>query len=128
MTRQVKNSLLDTTHTVSKTYNVYTQAINEYEAWKFYGNFYLFFKPNTKGAIHVATDVEFRNGSQNPVNAMLGYIFSFKNNKDNSTINVELYFKLIDITRALPQDESKFFNRNSVGLTFGVPLNIPTVK
>lgn len=128
LTTRVASSLNDTTQNLKSTYNVYTSAITWYEAWNPYIHYYLFLGKGQKQGFHLNPQAEFRNTGQNPVNLALGYIFSFKNSKDNSVLNVEAYVKFQDIFKALPSQPSGFYNRNTIGLLFGIPINFPTIK
>ena len=127
LSRQVKTSENDTTQIVTQNYNVYTSVITEYMAWKPYLNYYLFFGKNGNNqAVHLIGEAEFRDNHQNPVNLGLGYIFSFKNSRDNSVINVEAFVKFMDVFKALPEQEAHFYNHNTIGLQFGLPFNLPS--
>ena len=128
LSRQIKTIENDTTQIITQNYNVYTSAITEYEAWKLYANYYLFFDKSSRQAIHLIQETEFRDTHQTPVNLGLGYVFSFKNGKDNALVNVEAYVKFFDVFKALPEQAAYFYNRNSIGLQFGIPVNIPTSK
>ncbi|HWK07686.1 MAG TPA: hypothetical protein VNS58_28840 [Puia sp.] len=125
---KVRTSLNDTTQKITQTYNVYTSPIKEYEAWNPYINYYLFLGKSQQQGLHLSSQAEFRNSGQNPVNLGLGYIFSFKNSKDNSVLNVEAYVKFQDLFKALPEQESHFYSRNTIGLLFGIPINFPTTQ
>ena len=128
LTVKVQTSAVDTTQKVTSTYNAYTTPITEYEAWNPYLNYYLFLGQGQKQGLHLSTQVQFRNTGQNPVNLGLGYIFSFKNSKAASVLNVEAYVKFQDLFKALPEQEAHFYNRNTIGLLLGIPINFPTTK
>jgi hypothetical protein len=112
----------DSTHVLTEKYNVYTDEVIEYDAWKLYLSYY--FSPRTKNsfALHSFTDFEFRNTKQNPLNFGIGVVTGLKNKKGNSAINVEMYIRFIDLFRSLPQEEIRWTRRNEIGLQFGVPL------
>jgi hypothetical protein len=118
----------DTTNTLGKKYNVYTDAVTNYRAFKLYGHYYYFFGKNNSYAVHPFADVELRESGQNPFGMGCGFVFSLKNKKDNSVFNVELYGKFRDMGKALPQIEYAMLRRNEVGLNFAVPLNLPKKK
>lgn len=114
----------DSTHTLATKYNVFTDKITEYKAWKIYTNFYRSIGQKRNSAIHLFSDVEFRDSDETPINFGLGFIFAMKNKKDNAVLNVEFFGKLVDIAKALPQDENSTIRRNVLGVNFGVPLNL----
>jgi hypothetical protein len=118
----------DTTNTLGKKYNVYTDPIETYKAVKFYANYYRFFGKDNAFAFHPFGEVEFRDSDANPFGLGLGIVFSLKNKKDNSVFNIELYGKLKDMGRALVYTEYGMFGRNEIGLNFAVPLNLPKKK
>lgn len=114
----------DSTHSLGTKYNVYIDPIIEYRAWKLYGNFYRSLGENRNAAVHFFSDVEFRDNNINPFNIGLGFVIAVKNKKDNSLFNIEFFGKLIDVGKALPQDEAKLINRNQIGINFGIPVNL----
>lgn len=118
----------DSTHSLATKYNVYTDDITEYNAWNLYGNYYYSLGKSRTIAIHIFPDVEFRDTKEYPFNVGFGMIFSIKNKKDNSLLNVEIFGKLIDVGKALPQDEKSLINRNQIGINFGVPINLVNKK
>ncbi len=128
VTVKIQTSAADTTQKVASTYNAYTSPIVEYEAWNPYLNYYLFLGKGQTQGLHLSTQAEFRNTGQNPVNLGLGYIFSFKNSKDASVLNVEAFVKFQDLFKALSEQETHFYGRNTIGLLFGIPINFPTTK
>lgn len=124
MTQSRKSVLADTTNTLGKKYNVYTDSIQEFKAWKIYLNYYYSLGKNNSMALHAFPEVQFRDSHKNPLNLGIGLIKSIKNRKDNAAFNVEIYAKFKDIGKALPQKEASFLNRNEIGLNFAVPLNL----
>jgi hypothetical protein len=126
ITRQVNTSSGDTAQSASETYNAYTTPIVEYKAWKPYVNYYLFLGKASKFGFHSEVDAEFRDTKVNPMDLTLGYVFSFKNSKDNSVINIEAYIKFQDLFKSLPDQAAYFYNRNTIGILFGIPINLPT--
>ncbi|HMI63949.1 MAG TPA: hypothetical protein VK518_23695 [Puia sp.] len=128
LTDAQKYSAGDSTHNIATKYNVYTDPITEYKAWKVYLNYYYVFGKKRNFALHVFPDVEFRDNRKNPFNSGAGFIFSLNNKKDKTLFNLEVYAKLIDIGKALDEDEVRFINRNEVGVHMGIPFNFPTFK
>jgi len=125
MTQTKRSVLADTTNSLGKKYNAYTDPITEYKAWKIYANYYYFLGKGNTMALHPFAELQFRDTDQNPFGLGLGFVKSLKNKKDNAVFNVEVYAKFKDIGRALPQKEAEFYNRNEVGINFAVPLNLP---
>lgn len=128
LTDSQKYTSKDSTRVISKKYNVYTDSIIEYKALKLYLNYYYFIGNANNFAVHFFPDIEFRDTKLNPINLGLGFVLSFKNAKDNSVINIELYGKLIDVTNALHQSETNLWKRNTIGLNMGIPFNFLTSK
>jgi hypothetical protein len=118
----------DSAHSLATKYNVYTDPITEYEAWRLYFNYYYSFGKNKDYGLHFFPDVEFRNTHENPFNIAAGMIIPVKNKTDKTIFNLEFYGKLIDVGKALPQDEAKFINRNQLGISLGIPIGLPTSK
>lgn len=128
MTQTKKSVLDDTTNSLGKKYNVYTDPINEYKAWRIYANYYYFLGKGNTIAIHPFAELQLRDTDENPFALGLGFVKSFKNKKDNAVLNIELYAKFKDIGRALPQKDAPFYNRNEIGINFAVPLNLNISK
>ncbi|HSU28154.1 MAG TPA: hypothetical protein VLJ68_07220 [Chitinophagaceae bacterium] len=118
----------DSTHSLSTKYFVYTHAITEYKAWKIYLNYYYFIGKTRTMAWHIFPDIEFRDTHKTPLNFGLGLVFAIKNKKDNLVFNMEAYGKLVDIGKVLPQEEKHFWNRNELGIRFGIPIDFPVFK
>lgn len=111
------------TRKVTDKYSAYTDTIVEYKSWKVNANLYYLFGKRDKSGIHVFPEFEIRNGLDNVWNGGIGYIFSFKDKKDTKTlINLEAYIKFIDIGN-VRRDASFFYNRNSIGVSVGLPFN-----
>jgi hypothetical protein len=126
-TLKIRNPSGDSTQTLTQKYNVFTSPISEYMAWKPYVNYYYFFgKDLTNQAVHLLAQAEFRDSHVDPVDLGLGYIFSFKNGKTNAVLNAEAYICFNDVFRSLPDQQAYFYNRNTIGLRFGLPINLPT--
>jgi len=123
-----KYTATDSTHSLSTKYNVYTDSITEYKAWKLYGNYYYSLGERRTMAIHLFPDVEFRDSKEYPFNLGVGFIFAIKNTKDKSLFNVEIFGKLMDIRKALQHDEKSLINRNQIGINFGIPINLLNKK
>ena len=113
----------DSTHLLVSKYNVYTDRITEYDAWKFCFSYYFSPGITSSYALHAFADLELRNTGENPLNAGAGFVFGTKNKKDDSAVNAEIYVRFVDITGALPQEEMSWIKRNEIGLQFGIPLN-----
>ncbi len=128
LTDSRKYGSADSTHSLATKYNVYTDPIIEYQAWKLYLNYYYTFGKKRNFSLHVFPDAEFRNTKENPANIGAGIILSIKNKKDATTFNIELYGKLTDVGKALKETESSFINRNIIGVNLGIPFNFPTSK
>ena len=126
LNKSIKSSLNDTSLSLSKDYNVYTDSIEEYEAWKPYVNYYFYFDRTNKQAVHALFEAEFRTTGVSPLNFGAGYIFSIKNSKDNSILNIEAYIKFIDVFYSLSNEKAGFFNRNTVGILLCIPFTLPT--
>ena len=119
----------DTTHILTEKWNVYTSPILEYMAWKPYVNYYYFFgKALTNQAIHLQAQAEFRDDGTSPIDLGLGYVFSFKNGKENALVNAEAFICFNDVFKSLPDQEMHFYNRNTIGLRFGLPVTLPANK
>jgi len=111
------------TRKVTNKYSAYTDTIVEYNSWKINANLYYLFGNRDKSGVHVFPEFEIRNGLDNVWNGGIGYIFSFKDKKDTKTlINLEAYIKFIDIGN-VRRDASFFYNRNSIGVSVGLPFN-----
>jgi len=123
LTDSRKFSSHDSTHSLGTKYNVYTDPVISYEAWKFYFNYHYYIGKKQNMALHFFPDVELRDTKQNPFNIGLGLVFSMKNKKDAPAVNVELYAKLVDAGKALAGTEDRLINRNEIGFHVGVPLN-----
>jgi hypothetical protein len=128
LTDSRKYTSSDSTHSLGTKYNVYTDPITEYEAWRLYFNYYYSFGKNKDYGLHFFPDVELRNTHENPFNIAAGLIIPVKNKTDKTIFNLEFYGKLIDVGKALPQDEAKFINRNQLGISLGIPIGLPTSK
>ena len=123
-----KYSVSDSSHSLSKKYNVYTDTITEYTAGKIYASYYYFFGKTRNYAAHLFPDIEFRSMGKNPLNIGFGLLMAVKNKKDNAIFNVELYAKWIDVANELQLEEQTTFKRNMIGLNIGVPLNFLNTK
>ncbi len=123
-----KYSAKDSAHSLAQKYSVYTDSVVEYKAFKLYANYYYYFGKTNNFALHFSPDVELRDTKLNPLNLSLGFIIAYKNKKDNTIANIELYTKFVDIGDALHLEEQNWINRNVIGVNFGVPLNIFSLK
>ncbi len=84
------------------------------------------FKNNS--AMHYFGDATFKEGGYQVYNVGLGFLHSFQNADDDKTkINLELYFKLLDLSNTLNLN-SNLLKRNEFGLRLAVPLNFFNFK
>jgi hypothetical protein len=103
-------------------YNAFTSPVEAFKAWQLYVNlYYLFGKQNVSG-LHFFPEVNFRSTNNNVLNLGVGYVVSFKDKKDKSIINAEAYVKFSDVGNSL-QQEMRFYKRNEIGVSFGIPFN-----
>lgn len=120
------NGIADTTRTVTKKYNAYTDPITDTEAWKFYANFYYLFGTRPFG-FHIYPEINFQDDKLTLVHLGLGYVVSFMNTKkDQPTVNAEAYVKFQDVFNQLQSDKKNFWNRNEIGINFSFPINLFT--
>jgi hypothetical protein len=112
-----------TARTVKNSYSVYTDPVVEFKTWMYYLNLYYMWGKKDKCGLHVFPSYEDRQDLTNTWNAGFGYIFSFKDKKDNKTIiNLEAFVKFLDIDNKAKAD-SRFYERNRIGVSVGVPFN-----
>ena len=118
----------DTTRTISRVYNAYTDPVNEYQQWSLFANFFYMFTGRTSG-FHIYPSVDIRDHDNSTLTHLgIGYAISFINEKkDQPVINVEGYVKFIDLFNKLDINQ-KFWNRNEIGIRFTLPLNFLTDK
>lgn len=125
-TRKLTNSSGDVTRVVEKKYSAYTDPIAETEGWKVFINSYFMFGRKPSG-FHYFPEVNWLDNKTTVLNMGLGYIVSFVNSKkDQPVINTELYFKLLDMTDQSSSGISGVWNRNELGVSFTLPLNLFT--
>lgn len=87
-------------------------------------DFYQFLFQQNTCAIHLYPNGEFSKGSGPIFNLGIGFMYSFKDKKDEkgkALINAELYFNLNDIGNERNTDRP-VIDRNEIGLRFGLPL------
>jgi len=121
-TYKIVNSSGDTTRTVTKKYNVYTNPITLYTNWSAFANFYFLFGSRPSG-IHLFPELDYRSDKLWIANAGIGYIISFLNSKSGqAAINAEAYVKFLDLGNQQRQS-STFWNRNEIGVSFTLPVN-----
>jgi hypothetical protein len=125
-TKKIVNTAGDVTRTVEKKYNAYTDPIIDDEGWKFFLNSYFLFGKKPSG-IHFFPEINFQDNKTTIANMGLGYIVSFTNTKkDQPVVNMEIYFKLLDMTDQGGSGISGVWNRNELGLSFTLPINLFT--
>lgn len=111
--------------TSTKKYFVYTGDYKDKKAGiRFFADAYWFLLKNNVAAVHLFPAVSFRNKEKPLYSCGGGFMYSFKDKKDDkgkALINAELYYKLTDITNSRNFDKS-LFERNEIGLRFGLPL------
>ena len=125
-TKKIVNTAGEVTRTVEKKYNAYTDPIIDDEGWKFFLNSYFLFGKKPSG-IHFFPEINFQDNKTTIANMGLGYIVSFTNTKkDQPVVNMEIYFKLLDMTDQGGSGISGVWNRNELGLSFTLPINLFT--
>ena len=113
----------DSTRTIEKKYNAYTDTIRNFNNWDAFFNFY-FLYGKRPGGFHLFPDVNFRSDKLVIANLGIGYIVSFQNaKKDEPVLNVEAYVKFQDLANQ-QKAKSGFFNRNEIGLSFTLPVSL----
>jgi len=115
----------DSTRTIAKKYNAYTDSITIYKAIKLAANYYQSIGREASVALHAFSDVEFRSYKKAPMNLGLGFIVPIRSNA-KPVLNIELYYKLVDIWKVLPQKQPNALKRNEIGLSLAVPFAILT--
>lgn len=111
------------TRKATNKYNAYTDNIFQYSSWLLYAHGYYLFGMESKSAIHLYPEFEIRVSEKSLWNFGVGYIFSFKDKKDGKSIlNLEAFIKFIDMGN-IQHADSKFYNRNTIGVSVGLPFN-----
>ncbi|WP_343690476.1 hypothetical protein [Chitinophaga sp.] len=106
----------------TKQYNAYQGTYQrDLKQLKFYGDVYWFFF--NRGAFHLAPEWLVKSNEKPIGNASIGFLMGLKDSKknDGSIVNIELYYKFLDVFKATDTDY-KLFERNSIGLRFTFPL------
>jgi hypothetical protein len=117
----------DTTRTISKTYNAYTDPINELKQVTAFANFFYLFNGKKTG-IHFYPSADIRDKGPTLTNLGLGCAMSFVNaKKDQAIINIEGYVQFIDMFNKL-DNKPRFWNRNEIGVRFAFPFSFTTSK
>jgi hypothetical protein len=122
-TKKTVNAGGDTSRTITKKYNVYTDPVQSFMATNITANAYYIFGRTPLG-FHLGPSVNFQNNGLNLINLTAGCILAFRNDaKDRPVVNTELYvtFKDIGDQQHLQQG---FWRRNEIGLSFTVPFNV----
>lgn len=89
-------------------------------------DYYQFLFQNNTSSIHFYPSLILGDGSEPIYNLGFGFMYSFKDKKDNkgkAIINAELYYDIIDVGN-IRESSKSLFERNEVGLRFGLPLKI----
>lgn len=112
---------------IVNSYSAYTDPVIEYKAWFLYANYYFMFRYNALSAIHLFPELDsrtYKDGTKKSYkNLGLGYVISLKDSKkEKSILNVEAYYKLVDMDNQ-EESEKGLFGRNEIGLRLGFPLN-----
>jgi len=120
--RAEKNAAGDTTRTVTRKYNAYTDSIMVSSLWDAYMNFY-FLSPGRNSGFHLFPSVDLYDDEGAVANLGVGYLISFVNSKkDSPVINVEAYVQFTDLFNKL-EGKPKFWNRNEIGIRLTLPLS-----
>lgn len=119
--RTQKNAAGDTTRTVTKKYNAYTDPIVEVNKGTAFVNLCYMFGLRTSG-IHFYPELNFIDGGETLTNIGVGYVMSFINTaKDKPVINAEAYVNFLDVANK-QEGKAKFWNRNEIGVRLTLPF------
>jgi len=119
----IKNTAGDTTRKVSKTYNVYTDALTSTKKLNLSADFYYLFGKRTSG-FHLSASYYKPEKLRNYTDLSLGYLVSLQSlKKDDPLINVEVYYKFAD---AYDNRDTgiAFWQRNEIGFKVGLPFSL----
>lgn len=120
--QQFVNNAGNITRTISKKISAYTDPVKQYKLWTFSLHGYYLFGKSPSG-IHFFPSVEAIDNSKAISNLGVGYIIPFQNKKDQSILNIEVYARFDDLFNKL-NDDSKFYSRNEIGISFTHPFKI----
>jgi hypothetical protein len=79
------------------------------------------FMPGDFGWIGVSATYKYEIAQKNTMNLAFGIPLSLSGQKENSKVNVELQFKIIDLTDEIPESGEKEFNYQ-FGINVGIPF------
>ncbi|QEC43287.1 hypothetical protein [Pseudobacter ginsenosidimutans] len=120
--KQYTNDGKDTARSISTKYSVYTEPVESFGGLNLSAHGYYIFGKTPSG-VHVFPSFDLQK-SKKVFDCTFGYIIAFKNTvKDQPVVNTELYIRFNDIGNDAGKD-SKFYNRNEIGLSFTLPFNI----
>ena len=100
------------------------ELIKQLNAFNLYWNHYSFFGPNKAIAYHLYAEMMWKETESRSDNLGIGLLYSFIDASDKkSKVNVEIFYSVKDL---LDNNNSglKFFERGTLGLQVGMPLNI----
>jgi hypothetical protein len=121
--RTLKNAVGDTIRKIKKTYNVYTDPVRGTFVTSLFSNLYFMNDARTM-ALHLFPSFDFIRNQKDITNIGVGFVTSFKNEKkEKPIINVEGYIKVNDLLNNHP-DTSEFWNKNEIGISFSIPINL----
>ena len=88
-------------------------------------DYYHFLFPKNIAALHIYPDIVVQDDKKPTYNLGLGFLYSFKDSKDetgNSKVNLELYYRFVDLTNSKDDEDNDFLERNSIGLRVAFPF------
>ena len=107
---------------VTKKYNAYSGDYRrDLAALRLYTDYYKFLFNDNQAALHGSAEFKAQKHEKPLWNATLGFLVSFKNTKDESVLNAELYYNFLDIFKT-SETTHNLFERNSIGIRFAVPI------
>ena len=117
-----KNTVGDSSQVVTKKINAYTDSIYTSKVFTVGGNIY-WVNPTGKFALHFFPGIDHYISTGTSVNAGLGILLSFKNQKkDQPSINMEFYFQATDMFNTLNRKATPF-GATQIGLRMSHPFN-----
>jgi hypothetical protein len=123
VTKNISNSTGDSTHTVTTKYNAFTDSLSAYNSWFLSGDFYFVFGKRA-GGFHIFPEIDYRSDHKLIADLGAGWLICFLNSKkDQPAVNVEAFIRFRDLANQ-QTGNAGFWNRNEVGLSFTVPVNL----
>ena len=117
-----KNTAGDSSQVVTKKINAYTDSIYTSKVFTISGNVY-WVNPTGKFALHFFPGIDYYIGTGTSVNAGLGILLSFKNQKkEQPNVNMEFYFQATDLFNTLNRKATPF-GASQIGLRMSHPFN-----